>query len=60
MIQITFNVICDNCNKQKEYKKDNKENFMIDFCKDGWFIENNKHFCSERCIGEYNGTFKNL
>ena len=53
MIQIIFKIVCDNCLKEKEYKKESKENFIIEFVKEGWFIENNKHFCCKECKDEY-------
>ena len=56
MIKTTFKftVICDNCKKEKTYIKDNKEAFVIDLIKDGYFIITNKtkgirHYCTIQC-----------
>ncbi len=54
MLEIKFNLVCDNCKKEKEYTKDNKEKFVISLVQDGWFIENKKHFCSKSCKDKYN------
>lgn len=59
MIEMIYNIVCDNCGKKKEYKKQNHEQFIIDFCKDGWHIQMNKkdkkanHFCCKECLNIY-------
>lgn len=53
MIQITYQLVCDNCTAFKEYKKNFQESFVIEILKEGWFVEKSKHFCSKKCLDEY-------
>jgi len=62
MIEINYFVLCDNCGTSIEYKKKSHEQFIIDFLKAGWLLENKgkNHFCCKKCVEVfYNKEKKN-